>query len=280
MKTKRVIFTLVAVAAILSSCNKTDNILPVGEPPFKGVYNPAVQVQQLNLTTFQVDAKGDTVTTPNALVMRWYWNVNHLVGINCRQIIGDTTYYCSRNHVYDDDNRLAQVGTDFKLMYANGHISLIRIVKDEGVYSNLFRFYYNGSDYPDNVVFFTKPAKSTPDIEYRLRWHDGNLVTIIPDDRDIDSVTYTYDRMSNPFCGVFWPDQWEEDNFLMQAPFLSRNNPESTTFYKDGEIIAKHTFRYEYIDTKPFRIYFSLPGTDTDGNPFTTYYTYTLHYAK
>ena len=280
MKIKKVIFTLVVIATSLSACKKNDNILPVGEPPFKGIYNPAVQVQQLNLATLRVDAEGDTVSTPNALIMRWFWNVNHLLGINCRQTVGDTTYYCSRNYVYDDDNRLAQVGTDFKLMYANGRISLIRIEKDEGVYSNLFRFYYNDSDYPDNVVFFVNPAKSTPEVEYRMRWRDGNIVTIIPDDRYVDSVTYTYDRLINPFCGFFWPEQWEENLLLLQIPFLSHNNPETITLYKDGQVFAHYPIRYEYIDTKPFRINFSLPGIDADGNPYTTHYTYTLHYVK
>ena len=76
---------------------------------------------------------------------------------------------------------------------------------------------YNGGSYPDFLSFFVT-SKSAQDKEYRLRWKDGNLVAVIPDNHDIDSATYTYDRMSNPFNGVFWPDQWQEDNFLMQAP--------------------------------------------------------------
>ena len=278
MKTKRIILVLVAMVALVSACKKNDNILPVGEPPFKGIYNPAVQVQQLNLATLRVDANGDTVSTPNALIMRWFWNVNHLLGINCRQTIGDTTYYCSRNYVYGEDNRLDQVGSDFKLTYADGRVSYILNAK--GVVSDVFHFHYNnGSDYPDNIVSY-QSSKATPEIEYHLRWHDGNIVTIIPDDRDIDSVTCTYDRLGNPFCGFLWPEQWEERLLLRQIPFLSRNNPEVITFHIDGEIIANYTFRYEYIDAKPFQINFSLPGTDADGNHYTTYYTYTLHYAK
>ena len=278
MKTKRVIFTLVAVAVILSSCNKTDNILPVGEPPFKGVYNPAVQVQQINLTTQRVNLAGDTVTTSNALVMRWYWSVNRLLGINCSQIVGDTLYRYGRSFDYSKDNQLIRVGTDFHVGYNNnGHISVMYTEADGLNYVCSTR--YNGGSYPDFLSFFVT-SKSAQDKEYRLRWKDGNLVAVIPDNHDIDSATYTYDRMSNPFNGVFWPDQWQEDNFLMQAPFISRNNPETITLYKDGQVVARHVIRYEYIDTKPFRINFSLPSTDEDGNPVTTTYAYTLHYIE
>lgn len=275
MKTKRVIFTLVAVAAILSSCNKTDNILPVGEPPFKGIYNPAEQIQQLNLTTLQVNAAGDTVTTNNALVMRWFWDVNRLLGINCNQTVGDTIYRFGRSFQYNKNRQLVQVGTDFYLFYSNGRISYIRTQANGLNYT--YHVHYNGGDYPD-LLSYNVSSKDSPDIEYRLRWKGGNLVTVIPGIRDIDSATYTYDRMGNPFCGVFWPDQWKQEILLMQIPFISRNNPESITLYKDGNVVGTHLFRYEYIDTKPFHIYFSLPTTDKEGNPTTTHYTYTLHY--
>lgn len=277
MKTNKIIFTLVAILALMSACKKEDNILPVGEPPFKGIFNPAEQIQQLNLTTLQVNAAGDTVTTNNALVMRWFWDVNRLLGINCNQTVGDTIYRFGRSFQYNKNRQLVQVGTDFYLSYSDGRISYIRTQVNGLNYT--YHVHYSGSDYPD-FLSYNIYSKDSPDIEYRLRWKDGNLVTVIPDIRDIDSATYTYDRLSNPFCGVFWPDQWMQEKLLMQIPFISRNNPESITLYKDGQVVARHVIRYEYIDTKPFRINFSLPSTDENGNPVTTTYAYTLHYIK
>lgn len=275
MKTNKIIFTLVAILALVSACKKEDNILPVGEPPFKGIYNPSEQIQQLNLTTLQVNSAGDTVTTNNALVMRWFWDVNRLLGINCNQTVGDTIYRFGRSFQYNKNRQLVQVGTDFFLTYSNGRISYIRIQANSLNYT--YHVHYNGGDYPD-FLSYNIYSKDSPDIEYRLRWKDGNLVTVVPGIRDIDSATYTYDRMGNPFCGVFWPDQWKQEKLLMQIPFISRNNPESITLYKDGNVVETHLFRYEYIDTKPFHIYFSMPTTDKEGNSTTTHYTYTLHY--
>ena len=72
----------------------------------------------------------------------------------------------------------------------------------------------------------------------------------------IDSITYTYDTRTNPFCGFFSPDGLREFGIVHAPTFISRNNIVAITYHTNNGPVQNvfYSLNYKFNNDIPTQI--------------------------
>ena len=260
MKTKIILSVLAMAAVVVSGCGKYEAIAPIGQSNFfTGMYNPDSHVRQVKCTKHEEGVECGDYTSEDFLSMDWHWTRGRLDSVVYYDIRVNTPGPFAIRFQYDSLGRPVQVEDDLSfactLTYEGKHLTDIDM--SEGTTGIGYRFHYNGSDYPDSITYSYIGCFANTMDTYRLRWRNGNLMAAVsgPDnDRyAIDSITYSYDNIENPFCGLVYPQAIIAYGIVDAPTFVSRNNLLSVTLHShDGEgTYQSNTFQYQYEGNRP-----------------------------
>lgn len=262
MKTRRLL-SVVLLVSLFFGCSKREHIIPVGDNNFfAGMYNPYNRVQSLRMKSHIVGVECGDEQVPDHLVARFFWSTEHLDSI----IHYDD--YASPETIryhYDKHGRLIRVESsavsnrDYVLGYEGSR--LVSITRNVGEWLYEYTFTYtDDSDYPVAYAHHYKSLSVEGTDTYTLRWKDGNLVSAVcganNDYYTIDSITYTYDTRTNPFCGFFSSNGLREFGIVHAPTFISRNNIVAITYHTDNGPVQNvfYSLNYKFSNDIPTQI--------------------------
>ena len=247
----------IAILALVSACQRTDDIRPATQNAFRGLFQPTSTIVQMRHDVHEegVEASIDSLT----FFDRWNWNSDGRLA----QVEFDYTgtYYYSNspridNYYYNSNGRLDSIcyslGTDgnylrtYRFAYSGGllsHISFPFGQNGNRTYTTDF-LYRNGEEYPYAIVF-THPLEEwlydtyhtdTLVKQWTLEWENGNLVRATADSMawytsGLSHIEYYYDNHPNPFQGYFSSDLISRDGFIDNPSCFCKNNLVRRTYY-------------------------------------------------
>lgn len=259
MKTRSLLL-LILLTSLFFGCSKNEKIIPLGDSNiFAGMYHPLNRVQALRMASHIVGVECGDEQVPDHLVARFFWSTEHLDSII--HYDDEASPETIRYH-YDKLGRLIRVESDgdYLLRYEGSHLVSIAWNVGEWLYYEYTFTYTGDSDYPVAYAHHYKSSYIEATDTYTLRWKDGNLVSAVcgPDNDlyTIDSITYSYDTRSNPFCGLFSPNGLEEFGIVHAPTFISRNNIVDITYHTDNGPVQNvfYSLNYKFNNDIPIQI--------------------------
>jgi len=248
--------SLAAVASVLllaTSCQRTNDLGPVTQDAFRGLYSPAATVVRIrhDLHEEGVEARNDSLTYYD----NWIWNTYHrrldIVEFDREQNYlteptQDFYYYNSNGRLDSICHRVGGVSKrTFHFTYSDGLLSQINFLfgEENRNYTTDF-LYHNGQQYPYAIVF-THPLQNwmidnygtdTLVQRWTLEWSNGNLIRATADSMawyctGLSKIEYAYDNHPNPFQGYFNSSLISRDGIVDDPSCFCKNNLVHRTYY-------------------------------------------------